>query len=91
LKENRKKFSVYSVVESFFKALWVDFRCNVRMLLNIIRAGIINADDKKAQFYKHRGSKNDFKKQYVKQLYMKIDKSSFPASPRKNESAKDPL
>jgi hypothetical protein len=91
LKENRKKFSVYSAVESFSKALWVDLRCNVRMLLNIIRVGIINADDKKAQFYKHRGLKNDFKKQYVKQLYMKTDESSFLASPRKSETAKDPL
>jgi hypothetical protein len=61
------------------------------MLLNIIRAGIINADDKKAQLYKHRGLKNYFKKKYIKQLYMKIVESSFPASPRKSESAKDPL
>jgi hypothetical protein len=61
------------------------------MLLNIIRVGIINANDKKAQFYKHQGLKNDFKKQYIKQLHRKIDESSFPASPRKSESTKDPL
>jgi hypothetical protein len=61
------------------------------MLLNIIRVGIINANDKKAQFYKHQGLKNDFKKKYIKQLFMKIVGSSFPASPRKRESAKDPL